>query len=76
MVQRASLDSQSKSNGVSDVASPYLGSMPEHSMAFDIRDVTDIAVPNVSPAEVSVKEANGMYQHLHLTYCFLTISPS
>lgn len=46
-------------NGVSDATSPYLGSAPEHSMAFDIKDVADIAVPNVSPAEVSVKESNG-----------------
>lgn len=59
MVQRASQDAQSKANGVSDAASPYLGSGPEHSMAFDIRDVADIAVPNVSPAEMSAKEANG-----------------
>lgn len=64
MVQRASLDGQSKTNGVSDVTSPYLGSMPEHSMAFDIKDVADIAVPNVSPAEVSAKEANGMHPQL------------
>jgi hypothetical protein len=28
-------------------------------MAFDIKDVADIAVPNVSPAEVSAKESNG-----------------
>lgn len=28
-------------------------------MAFDVRDVADIAVPNVSPAEMSAKEANG-----------------
>lgn len=62
MVQRAPQDGQPKANGVSDVASPYLGSGPEHSMAFDIRDVADIAVPNVSPAEVSVKEANGRHR--------------
>lgn len=28
-------------------------------MVFDIKDVSDIAVPNVSPAEVSAKESNG-----------------
>lgn len=59
MVQRASQENQSKVNGVSDGTSPYLGPAPEHSMAFDIKDVADIAVPNVSPAEVSVKEPNG-----------------
>lgn len=59
MVQRASQENQSKSNGVTDASTPYLGSAPEHSMAFDIKDVADIAVPNVSPAEVSAKESNG-----------------
>lgn len=59
MVQRASQENQSKTNGVSDASTPYLGSAPEHSMAFDIKDVADIAVPNVSPAEVSAKESNG-----------------
>lgn len=59
MVQRASQENQSKPNGVSEASTPYLGSAPEHSMAFDIKDVADIAVPNVSPAEVSAKESNG-----------------
>lgn len=59
MVQRASLENQQKTNGVSDTTSPYLGAAPEHSMAFDVKDVSDIAVPNVSPAEVSAKESNG-----------------
>ncbi|KAJ5151904.1 hypothetical protein N7492_010199 [Penicillium capsulatum] len=59
MVQRAAQENQSKTNGVNDVPSPYLGAAPEHSMAFDVRDVSDIAVPNVSPADVSAKESNG-----------------
>jgi hypothetical protein len=59
MVQRASQENQPKSNGVSDVTTPYLGAAPEHSMAFDVKDIADISVPNVSPAEVSAKETNG-----------------
>ena len=59
MVQRASQENQPKSNGVSDAVTPYLGSAPEHSMTFDVKDIADIAVPNVSPAEVSAKESNG-----------------
>ncbi|CEJ60643.1 hypothetical protein PMG11_09211 [Penicillium brasilianum] len=59
MVQHAAQENQGKANGVSDTATPYVGSAPEHSMAFDIKDVADISVPNVSPAEVSVKESNG-----------------
>lgn len=59
MVQRASQENQPKTNGMSEVTSPYLGTGPDHSMAFDIKDVADIAVPNVVPAEVSAKEPNG-----------------
>jgi hypothetical protein len=58
MVQRAD-DNQSKTNGASDVVNPYLGTGIDHAMCFDIRDVADISVPNVVPAEVSVKESNG-----------------
>lgn len=59
MVQRASSENQPKTNGVSDVTTPYLGTGPDHSMAFDIKDISDISVQNVSTAEVSAKEPNG-----------------
>jgi hypothetical protein len=64
MVQRTSQEGQPRINGVSDVATPYIGSAPEHTMTFDIKDVVDIAVPNVTTAEVSAKEPNG-------TACFV-----
>ena len=60
MVQRTSPEGQPRTNGVSDVATPYIGSAPEHIMSFDIKDIADIAVPNVTTAEVSAKEPNGM----------------
>jgi hypothetical protein len=59
MVQRISQENQGKTNGVSDTTTPYVGSAPEHGMAFDIKDVADIFVPKVVPAEVTVKESNG-----------------
>ncbi|KAJ5637659.1 SM domain found in ataxin-2 [Penicillium lividum] len=58
MVQRVD-ENHSKVNGASDIAIPYLGTGIDHAMSFDIRDVADISVPNVVPAEVSVKESNG-----------------
>lgn len=61
MVQRAAQENQPKTNGASDVTSAYLGAAPEHSMAFDVKDVSDIAVPHVSPADVSAKESNGRH---------------
>lgn len=69
MVQRVSQDNQPKTNGVSDMSSPYLGVAPEHSMVFDIKDVADIAVPNVSPAEVSAKESNGRKRYFRPLRC-------
>jgi hypothetical protein len=60
MVQRVPQEGQPRANGVSDVATPYLGSAPEHTMSFEIKDVADISVPNVTTAEVSAKDSNGM----------------
>jgi len=59
MVQRSKPD-QSRTNGVSDVAAPFLGSPPEHSMIFDAKDVLDISIADVSPADVTTKTSNGM----------------
>ncbi|CAG8036848.1 unnamed protein product [Penicillium olsonii] len=62
MAQRASQDGQFRTNGVSDAATPFLGSAPEHIMSFEIKDVIDIDVPNVTTAEISAKEPNGASQ--------------
>ncbi|KAJ6150898.1 hypothetical protein N7470_007492 [Penicillium chermesinum] len=59
MVQNASQESEPKANGVSEIRSPYLGSGLEHVMTFNMKDVANISVPNVVPAEVSAKESNG-----------------
>lgn len=64
MVQRLSKPDQPRSNGVSDVAAPFLGSAPDHSMVFDAKDIVDISVPNVSPADVTSKASNGMQDSL------------
>jgi hypothetical protein len=60
MVQRsASSNSQGQANGLSDTGSPFLGAPPEHSMTFDIKEITDLAVASVSTSEVTAKESNG-----------------
>lgn len=64
MVQRASKQDQQGASGVSDGASPFLGSAPTHSMAFDAKEVVDISVANVSPADVTTKPSNGMQDQL------------
>ncbi|KAL4930109.1 putative PAB1 binding protein (Pbp1) [Aspergillus undulatus] len=58
MTQRQSKHDQHRSNGVSDVASPFLGVAPEHSMTFNLNDVVDIYVPNVTTTDVLAK-SNG-----------------
>lgn len=61
MVQRVSPQpEQPRPNGLSDVASPFLGSPPDHSMAFDIKEIADVAVANVSTADLVAKPQNGM----------------
>lgn len=60
MVQRPAKQDHQRANGVSDVVSPFLGTAPDHSMSFDVKDVVDIAVSNVSTAEVTAKAPNGM----------------
>ncbi|KAJ5281830.1 hypothetical protein N7478_007202 [Penicillium angulare] len=60
MVQRA--PEENKTNGVNDATTPYLGAGIDHAMSFDIKDIADISVPNVVPAEVSVKESNGGFR--------------
>lgn len=64
MVQRSSKQDLQRTNGVSDVVSPFLGSAPDHSMSFDVKDVVDISVASVSTAEVTAKEPNGMLSDL------------
>lgn len=51
---------QPKQNGANNAASPFLGSAPDHSMVFDAKDIVDISVANVSPADVTTKPSNGM----------------
>lgn len=60
MVQRPAKQDHQRANGVSDVVSPFLGTAPDHSMSFDVKDVVDIAVSSVSTAEVTAKAPNGM----------------
>lgn len=58
MTQRQSKQDQLKTNGVSDVAIPFFGSAPEHSMTFNMNDVVDVSVPNVTTTDVLAK-SNG-----------------
>jgi hypothetical protein len=60
MVQRAAAAEEQRAHGLSDVASPFLGSRPDHSMTFDATEIADVAVANVSTSEVIAKESNGM----------------
>lgn len=60
MVQRSFKHDPQRPNGVSEAAIPFLGSGADHTMAFDVKDVVDIAIPNVSTADVTAKGSNGM----------------
>jgi hypothetical protein len=61
MVQRPATQSdQSRSNTLSDAASPFLSSPPDHSMAFDMKEIADVQVTSVFTTEVAAKEQNGL----------------
>ncbi|KAL3480074.1 hypothetical protein BJX99DRAFT_46718 [Aspergillus californicus] len=55
MTQRQSKQDQQRANGVSDVASPFIGSAPEHSVTFNVNDVVDVSVMNVTTTDVLAK---------------------
>ncbi|KAL4969015.1 putative PAB1 binding protein (Pbp1) [Aspergillus stella-maris] len=55
MTQRQSKQDQQRSNGVSDAASPFLGSAPDHAMTFNLNDVVDVYVPSVTTTDVLAK---------------------
>lgn len=66
MVQRISPQAETRSNGLSDTASPFLGSPPDHSMIFDLKEIADIAVADVSTAGMTGKDTNGLKLHIRL----------
>ena len=75
MVHRPSEQEQSRSNGVSDVASPYLGPAPDHSMLFDVKDIVDVSVANASTADVLAKGSKGMFNTASVQlYIYIYIS--
>ncbi|KAK2800097.1 hypothetical protein FQN51_006336 [Onygenales sp. PD_10] len=61
MVQRCSSPQpdQSRPNGLSDHASPYVGSGPDHQMIFEVQEIADVAVADVSTNGIAAKEQNG-----------------
>ncbi|KAL3435241.1 hypothetical protein BDV09DRAFT_76007 [Aspergillus tetrazonus] len=55
MTHRHSKQEQQRANGVSDVASPFFGSAPDHIMTFNMSDVLDVSVLNVTTTDLSAK---------------------
>ncbi|KAL4877154.1 hypothetical protein BJY04DRAFT_230841 [Aspergillus karnatakaensis] len=58
MTQRQAKQDQQRANGVSDAATPFFGPAPEHIVTFNMNDVVDIAVLNVTTTDVLAK-SNG-----------------
>lgn len=66
MVQRVATQTEPRANGLSDTATPFIGSTADHSMTFKVEEVDDIIVNNVTTSEVVAKEANGKnYKRLY-----------
>lgn len=58
MVQRVT-SAETPANGISNAATPFVGTTPDHGMKFKVDEITDIVVNNVSTAEVVAKDSNG-----------------
>lgn len=58
MVQRVA-SQEPRANGLSDTTTPFIGSGADHSIAFNIEEIDDIIVNNVTTSEIVAKESNG-----------------
>jgi hypothetical protein len=68
MTQRQAKQDQQRANGVSDAASPFFGPAPEHIVTFNMNDVVDIAVLNVTTTDVLAKSNGTSPTPLILSY--------
>ncbi|ODH38195.1 hypothetical protein ACO22_02526 [Paracoccidioides brasiliensis] len=61
MTQRCSSPQpdRSRSNALSDHASPYMGSGVDYQMVFNVQDIVDVGVENVTTSGIAAKEQNG-----------------
>ena len=59
MVKRKAAGSDRRPGGTDGASSGYIGSGPEHSMYFDIKDVVELAVDGVEFGDRSTKGPNG-----------------
>ncbi|PGH12339.1 hypothetical protein AJ80_06749 [Polytolypa hystricis UAMH7299] len=59
MTQHVLSPQTGRSNGLSDFNSPYIGPLPDHQMIFDVQDIADVAVAEVTATGMAAKERNG-----------------
>lgn len=59
MTKRVSVQSRQPNGNAESAADPYIGHGENHCLVFDIKDIVQISVPNVSTEKVQVKLTNG-----------------
>ena len=69
MVKRVSAG-DGQVNGAHDDSDEYLGTGENHAMGFDMQDVRDLNVPDVSFGAQQVKGQNGMHPNSGSRYSF------
>ncbi|KAI5300349.1 hypothetical protein KEM56_002527, partial [Ascosphaera pollenicola] len=57
MTRNVTAPSNQASNRLSDAASPFLGSAPDHAMSFDFQDIADLQIPNVTAVPANTQKA-------------------
>lgn len=58
MVQKTHSE-EAQANGVAEHEIIFVGSGKDHAMAFDVKDVVELSVENVSSTETASKNQNG-----------------
>lgn len=59
MVKQTAFGSDRQVNGVERATAGYVGSGPEYSMRFDMKDVADLAIGGITFGDSSSKTQNG-----------------
>ena len=75
MTKRVSSQSQ-QVNGSADSSDEYVGHGENHTMVFDMKDIAQVSVPNVSADKIQAKLANGKISPNHASHGLTLVGTS
>lgn len=63
MTKKVILSAITQPNGTGSWEAVFAGVSPDHAVAFDLKDIADMTIPELSLPETS-RQANGMFLHI------------